>query len=147
MATGIVKNKLKGAINGLAEKEGVDVKSIAAFIHTKEMDGEDNTYKPTYFYTVDGNTKKDEAGNQVSLTYNELMGQKFDFTPVIHIVTAQLKSYFKTLEEVYEIDAKELYLMIGCTDQSSEAENLVYALFHNQKPLKELTLEEVVGDE
>lgn len=140
MISGIVSNTMKDAIVRFAEKEGVECTDVTFFIHTKSEDR-----SPSYFYAIKGTPKKDEDGKVIKLTFNNILGVKFDVTGRGIMAGQFLRTYFKTLEEAEEKDAKTLYLSIGSKDE--EVKELKLGLYQNGSLLKPLTLAEVFGEE
>lgn len=148
----LVSDKMIGGLKNLSKKENVDPKNIAILIHTKETetDKEGNetlTYNPLYFYAVDGVPKKDENGRLINLTFKQAMGIRNDYMRLGFMVGHFLSNYFKTLEQVEEIPAQEIYLRITTHDEGQEIENLALGLYRNSELIKKLTLQEVLGDE
>lgn len=142
MITGQVSKIMNKALLRFSVKYGVEANQVAIFIHTKSDD-----FEPSYFKTVKGKIITDESGLTKNLSFNkdilavkfgvDLMGREF-------LTSNFMKSYFKNMSELEGLDAKALFLKIGCKDK--EAKELDIILYNNTKPLKRLTLEDVFGE-
>lgn len=142
MITGQVSKIMSKALLRFSVKYGVEASETAIFIRIKSED-----FEPLYFKTIKGKVITDENGATKNLSFNkdilavkfgvDLMGREF-------LTSNFMKSYFKNMAESEGLDAKNLYLKIGCKDK--EAKVLDIILYNNSKPLKRLTLEEVFGE-
>lgn len=144
MVQGKVEKTMKKALNNFSAKEGVKANDIALFIHTKPSEA-DPTLTPKYFYTVNGEMKKDENGKLLNLRFTQdILGLKFDMLGMEAIAAQFLSNYFKNLSEETDSDPRTLYIMIGTSD--SEAKELILAVYRGSEVLKNLTLSDIFGE-
>ncbi len=142
MITGQVSKIMNKALLRFATKYGVKASEVAIFIHTKS-----DEYEPMYFKTVQGKTILTEDNKTKNLNFNkDILGLKIDLDLMAReFLTANfMKSYFKNVSESEGINAKEMYLKIGCKDEKAEILDII--LYNNSKALKRLTLEDVFGE-
>ena len=141
MVKGKVTKIMREAINRFAQKYNVEANKVSLFIHTKTDD-----YEPLYFKSVNGQVVKDENGKTKNLKFTrDILDKKIDFLGTEFFVSKALKDYFERVSKVREIEAKELNIMIGCSDL--KAENLRFALLHKSTILTPITIEDVIGDD
>jgi len=154
----IVKDTMREAIERFAKDNGVDVSAVAFIIHTKK-DGNE----PSYFYTLSNKTVLTDDGTAVKeLTFNDILGVKFDLMARGVIAGNFLANYFRRLEEdgvmptdeegkeiegeeMHKIPAQEVYISIGTQEEGSACKTLYIKILHNTDFIAITTLEEVLG--
>ena len=141
MVKGQVKKIMKSALVRFAKENNVETEKVAIFIHTKSDDCE-----PLYFKTVSGITDKDDNGNTKSLDFNrDILNVKFDLMQRAYLTANFMKGYISSVAEVEEINAKEIYILIG--SKNTDASELKFVLYHKSKALRGLTLEDIFGED
>ena len=139
MVKGQVKKIMKSALVRFAKESNVETEKVSIFIHTKSDDCE-----PLYFKTIGGVTEKDEKGNTKSLDFNrDILNVKFDLMQRAYLTANFMKGYISSVAEVENINAKEIYILIG--SKNSDASELRFVLYHKNKALRPLTLEDIFG--
>lgn len=134
---------MKKALKSFAEEKNVTPNEVDIFIHTKPTK-EQPTLEPKYFYTVKGNTVKDENGVKELDFVRDILGKKIDLLGMGVISAQFLGNYFKSISEEHSVDPRLLYIRITSSDKN--AENLLIALYKKTEVLKRLKLEEVFGE-
>jgi hypothetical protein len=141
MVKGQVKKIMKSALVRFAKENNVETEKVAIFIHTKSDDCE-----PLYFKTVSGVTDKDDNGNTKGLDFNrDILNVKFDLMQRAYLTANFMKGYISSVAEVEDINAKEIYILIG--SKNSDASELKFVLYHKSKALRGLTLEDIFGED
>lgn len=141
MVKGQVKKIMKSALVRFAKENNVETEKVAIFIHTKSDDCE-----PLYFKTVSGVTDKDDKGNTKGLDFNrDILNVKFDLMQRAYLTANFMKGYIASVAEVENINAKEIYILIG--SKNSDASELRFVLYHSSKALRPLTLEDIFGED
>jgi hypothetical protein len=142
MVKGQVKKIMKSALVRFAKENNVETEKVAIFIHTKTDDCE-----PLYFKTVSGITEKDSVtGATKSLDFNrDILNVKFDLMQRAYLTANFMKGYISSVAEVEDINAKEIYILIG--SKNTDASELKFVLYHKSKALRGLTLEDIFGED
>lgn len=141
MITRMVKDIMKGALENLSKREGVKPNQIMVMIHTKSDD-----FLPMYFYLVNGVPKTDENGAVLGLNFKkDILNAKIDLMNKEGITATFLSGYFKNAPTNFEIEPKEMYVMITSKDEQNSELNL--GVYKGSEFKKRITVEQLFGED
>lgn len=139
-----VEQVMQKAILAFAKDEGKEATSISVFIHTKPTE-ENPELNPKYFYAVDGVPAKGEDGRVKDLQFaRDILRKKMDLMGMGFLASQFLGKHFQKESESYNVNPRQLYVMISTQDE--EAEKLNIALYKGNEELKQFELDEIFGE-
>ena len=108
-----IEKTMKKALTKFAEKDGVDPRDVAFFIHTKPSEA-DPILRPKYFYSVGGKIIKDAEGRLKSLRFTQdILGKKFDLMGMEAMAEQFLANYYNNISKEFDTEPDNLYVAIS----------------------------------
>lgn len=144
MVRTMVEKKMKKALLSFAEKEQKTPDRIAIGIHTKPTEDSPELL-PKYFYTVDGQTVKENGEVKELRFVQDILGKKMDMMGTSYHADIFFAKFFKERSERHRVTPQQLLVLITCIDE--EAKNLALGIYNKSEQIQSVELHEIFGED